>query len=412
MAAREVDFALIGGGLAAGNCARWLRESGSDGSILLIGREPDPPYNRPPCSKEFLQGKETREQTLFRPPEFYEEQQIELLTRVSAMKLDVSERTVTLSNRDQVTFRQALVATGANVRRLTVPGCEFEGIHYLRTLGNSEAIRADAAGKRVVLIGGSYIACEVAASLTELGSSCTLVMLERVPLSRHFGEQAGRFFQSRLEEHGVTVHAEQELDHFEGADGRVGRVVTKSGLELDADAVVMGTGAVPDVNLARAAGLELGTNAGVSVNSRLQSSVPGIYAAGDVAEYESVVHGGRPLRIEHWDVAFNQGKHVALNMLGADRPYDVVPYFFSDLSDWASLEYVGPASDWEREIVRGSLDEGAFSIWYIHQGRVAAALSVGRSEDLAHARRLLASGASLEGRLEQLHDLSSDLAAL
>lgn len=412
MADRHVDFALIGGGLAGGNCARWLRESGAEGSILLIGREPDLPYNRPPCSKGYLQGKESRAETLFRPPEWYDEQDVEVLTRISAMKLDLDARTVTLSSKQEVSFDKALIATGANVRRLNVGGCELEGIHYLRTLGNSDAIRADAAGKRVVLIGGSYIASEVAASLTLLGSTCTMVMLEDVLLSRHFGEQAGRFFQRRLEEHGVTLHGGDELDRFEGAGGRVTRVLTKGGLELDADAVVIGAGAVPEVTLARNAGLQLGDSGGVRVDSRLQSAVPGVYAAGDTAEYESVVHGGRRLRIEHWDVAFNQGKTAALNMLGRDQPHDVVPYFFSDLADWASLEYVGPAYKWDKELVRGSIDEGEFSIWYVQDGRVAAALSVGRSEDLAHAHRLITSGADLGERIAELGDLSSDLATL
>src|SRR5438270_633462 len=242
MSDRQVDYLLIGGGLAAGNCARWLRESGADGSILLVGREPDLPYNRPPCSKGYLQGKESREDTLFRPREWFEEQQIEVLTRVSATRLDPAARTVKLSNGQEIEFGKALVATGAGVRRLNVPGCELDGIHYLRTLGNSDTIRTD--------------------------------------------------------------------------------------------------------------------------------------AAGDIADYDCVVHG-RKLRIEHWDVAFNQGKTAALNMLGRDQPHDVVPYFFSDLSDWASLEYVGPAATWDQEVVRGSLDAGEFSIWYLRQGRVAAALSVG-----------------------------------
>jgi 3-phenylpropionate/trans-cinnamate dioxygenase ferredoxin reductase subunit len=412
MADRHVDYLLIGGGLAAGNCARWLRESGADGSILLVGREPDLPYNRPPCSKGYLQRTESRDETLFRPPEWYEEQQVEALTKVSAMKLDPGSRTVRLSNKLEVGFEKALVATGANVRRLNAPGCELEGIHYLRTLGNSDTIREDAAGKRVVLIGGSYIASEVAASLTELGSVCTMVMLEPVAMSRHFGEKAGRFLQSRLEEHGVTAHGSDQLERFEGSDGRVTRVITKAGLELDADAVVMGTGAVPDVMLARAGGLELGDSGGVSVDSRLQTSVPGIYAAGDIAAYESVVHGGRRLRIEHWDVAFNHGKTAALNMLGRDQPHDVIPYFFSDLSDWASLEYVGPASSWDQEIVRGSIDDGEFSVWYVENGRVAAALSIGRSDDLDHARRLIASGPDLGARAAELGDLSSELSAL
>ena len=412
MADRQVDYLLIGGGIAAGNCARWLRESGADGSILLVGRETDLPYNRPPCSKGYLQGRETRADALFRPAEWYEEQRIEVLTRVSVMKLDPATRTAKLSNKQEVGFGKALLASGANVRRLNVPGSELDGIHYLRAFGNSDTIREDAAGKRVTLIGGSYIACEVAASLTLLGSTCTMVMLEPVTLSRGFGQLAGRFFQDRLEEHGVTVHAEQDLDRFEGADGRVTRVITKSGLELDTDAVVMGTGAIPDVMLARAAGLELGDSGGVRVDSRLQTAVPGIYAAGDVAEYHSVVHDGRPLRIEHWDVAFNQGKAAALNMLGADQPYDVVPYFFSDLADWASLEYVGPASDWDLEVVRGSVEEGEFSVWYLSEGRVAAALSVGRSDDLDHARRLISAGTALGERAAELGELTTDLASL
>jgi 3-phenylpropionate/trans-cinnamate dioxygenase ferredoxin reductase subunit len=249
----------------------------------------------------------------------------------------------------------------------------------------------------------------VAASLTERGSTCTIVMLESVVLSRGFGERAGRFFQDRLEEHGITVVSDDSLDRFEGADGRVTKVVTDSGRELEADAVVIGAGVMPDVTLARGAGLELGDTGGVVVDSQLQTSVPGLYAAGDIADYWSVVHDRR-LRIEHWDVAFNHGKTAALNMLGRDQPHDVVPYFFSDLSDWASLEYVGPATDWDREVVRGSIDEHAFSVWYLDGGSVAAALSVGRSDDLEHARRLIASRAPVDG--DALADLSTDLATV
>ena len=411
MPERHVDYLLVGGGLASGNCARWLREEGADGTILLVGREPDLPYNRPPCSKEYLQGKESREDVLFRPPQWFEEQRIEALTRVSVTGLSPSERKAELSNGQSVTFDKALLATGANVRRLQVPGCELSGIHYLRTLGNSDAIREDASGKRVVLIGGSYIACEVAASLTERGSSCALVMLENVTLSRTFGEQAGRFFQSRLEEHGIQVNGDDSLERFEGADGRVSKVITKGGLELDADAVVIGAGVIPDTTLARSAGLELGESGGVVASSRLETSVPGLYVAGDIAEYDSPIHRRR-IRVEHWDVAFNQGKTVGLNMLGRDQPHDVVPYFFSDLSDWASLEYVGPASKWDQEIVRGSIDEGKFAVFYLDEGRLAAALSVGRSEDLDQARRLITAHTDLSDRANELADLSTDLTTI
>jgi 3-phenylpropionate/trans-cinnamate dioxygenase ferredoxin reductase subunit len=409
VADRSVDFLLIGGGLASGNCARWLRESGADGTILLVGREPQLPYNRPPCSKEYLRA-EDASGVPFRPPEWYQEQQVEALIRTSVTELDAKERKAKLSNGDTVGFDKALLATGANVRRLSVPGCELEGIHYLRTLHNSNAIRADASGKRVVLIGGSYIGAEVAASLTERGSSCTIVMLESVVLSRGFGEQAGRFFQDRLEEHGISVVGDDSLDRFEGSDGRVTKVVTDSGRELDADAVVIGAGVMPDVTVARGAGLALGEKGGVLASSLLETEVPGVFVAGDIAEYESVIHGGRQMRIEHWDVAFNHGKTAALNMLGRVQDHDVVPYFFSDLSDWASLEYVGPALEWDEEVVRGSIDDGSFSLWYLSAGSAAAALSVGRSDDLEHARRLIASRAPVDG--DALADLSTDLAAV
>ncbi len=411
MAEREVEYALIGGGLAAGNCARWLREEGADGSILLIGREPDLPYNRPDCSKDYLRGEKPREDVLFRPPDWFAEQDIEALTKVSVTGLDLEQRTAKLSSGDQVRFDKALLATGANVRRLNVPGCELGGIHYLRTLTNSDTIREDAAGKRVVLVGGSYIASEVAASLTELGSSCSLVMLEGVVLSRGFGEQAGRFFEDRLREHGIEIHGDDSLARFEGADGRVQKVITEGGLELEADAVVIGAGVTPDVMLARGAGLQIGESGGVEVDSHLQTPVSGVFAAGDIADYDSVIHRRR-LRVEHWDVAFNQGKTAALNMLGRNQPHDVVPYFFSDMSDWASLEYVGPASEWDQEVVRGSIEDGEFSIFYLSDGQVAAALSVGRSDDLEHARRLIASHADLRARAAELGDLGTDLGAI
>jgi 3-phenylpropionate/trans-cinnamate dioxygenase ferredoxin reductase subunit len=413
MADRRVAHLLIGGGLASGNCARWLRESGAEGEILLAGREPDPPYNRPPCSKGYLQGKESREDTWFRPAEWWEEQRIELLTRTSVTKLDTAAREATLSTKEVVGYDTALIATGANVRRLNVEGCELEGIHYLRALGNSDAIRAGAAGKRVVLIGGSYIGCEVAASLTAAhGSSCAIVMQEKVCLSRNFGDGAGRWFQDRLEERGVEVHGEDALGRFEGADGRVTHVVTQNGLRLEADTVVIGAGVMPDVTLARAAGLALDEErGGIRCDARLRTSADGVFAAGDVASYDSVPNGRR-IRIEHWDVAFNHGKTAALNMLGQDAPHDVVPYFFSDLADWASLEYVGPAASWDREVLRGSLEGGEFSVWYLDGGRLGGALSVGRSDDLEHARRLIAAGTDLSGSVDALADPSTDLASL
>jgi 3-phenylpropionate/trans-cinnamate dioxygenase ferredoxin reductase subunit len=410
MAVRKVDYLLIGGGLASASCARWLREEGAEGEVLLVGREPDPPYNRPECSKGYLQGKDAREEAFFRPSEWWSEQDIELLTRTSVTGLDLETRTAKLSSKEEVEFGKALIATGANVRRLNVEGCQLEQIHYLRTLGNADAIRAGVQdAEEVVLIGGSYIGCEVAASLTLLGKHCTIVMQEEVTLGRPFGERAGRFFQELLEAHGVTVHGGDELERFEG-DERVAKVITRGGLELAAEAVVIGAGVTPDVQLAQKAGLQIGQRGGVRCSSRLESSLPGVFAAGDICEYDSVVHGGAPMRIEHWDVAFNHGKTAALNMLGRDLPHQEVPYFFSDLADWGGLEYVGPANEWDEEIVRGSIDDASFTNWYLKDGVVKGALTVGRSDDLEAARRLIVDAVALDERQRaRLGDLDSDL---
>jgi 3-phenylpropionate/trans-cinnamate dioxygenase ferredoxin reductase component len=412
MANRNVDYLLIGGGLASANCARWLREEGADGTVLLVGREPDPPYNRPDCSKGYLRGEETREEPLFRPDQWWSEQDIEMLTRTSVTALDLDSRTARLSTKEEVAFGQALIATGANVRRLNVPGCELEQIHYLRTLGNADAIREGVAeAEDVVLIGGSYIGCEVAASLTAIGKRCTIVMQERATLERGFGERVGRHIQGLLEGISVTVHGEDELERFEG-EGRVGKVITRGGLELQADAVVIGAGVTPDTQLAQKAGLAIGERGGVACSSRLQTSTPGVFAAGDVCEYDSVLHGG-PMRIEHWDVAFNHGKTAALNMLGRDVPHTEVPYFFSVLAGLGELEYVGPAASWDEEIMRGSLQDGSFTNWYLRDGRVVAALTFGRSDDLDHARRLLAEKPVLDAMARaRLGDLDADLGAV
>lgn len=410
MADREVDFLLIGGGMASAHCAAELRRRGDDGSILLVGREPEPPYERPPVTKEYLRGEASRADAYVNPPSWYEENGVELLTGRNVLTLDPGERTAKVQGGEEVAFGKALLGTGAMVNILRVEGAENEGIHYVRAFGNADAIRGDAEGaEHVVLIGGSYIGCEVAASLTARGTKCTMIAMEEVALSRTFGERAGRWFQERLEEHGVTFHGGESLGAFEG-DGRVRAVVTESGLSVECDAVVVGAGVRPDAMLAQRAGLEVG-DGGIVCDSKLRTSAEGIYAAGDCCSYESVVHGRR-IHVEHWDVAMQQGIKAGANMLGAEEDYDVVPYFFSDLADWASLEYVGPAYEWDQEVWRGSRDEGEFSVWYLQGGRVAGCLSVDRSEDLAEARRLLAEGVDVSAAVATIEDASGDLASI
>jgi 3-phenylpropionate/trans-cinnamate dioxygenase ferredoxin reductase component len=407
---RRVEHLLIGG-FASGYCAVELRRGGAEGEILLVGREPEPPYERPPLSKEYVRGEAKREDAHVQPASWYEENGVQLRTGTNVMSLDVETRTAKLQGGEEVEFGQALIATGANVNILRVDGSNLDRIHYLRTFGNSDNIRADAEkADRVVLVGGSYIGCEVAASLTSKGTECAIVMMEEVALSRTFGEEVGRWFHELLESKGIEMHGGETLAAFEG-DEHATAVVTESGKKVEGDMVVVGAGVKPDVMLAERAGLKV--DDGIVCDETLQTSVEGIYAAGDVCSYESRVHGRR-LRIEHWDVAMQQGMHAARSMLGEGKPYEVVPYFFSDLADWASLEYVGPAMDWDEVVWRGDRDAGEFAAFYLKDGKVAGALTVERSEDLGHARTLLAEGVDVAGERAKalLGDPDSDLAQL
>ncbi len=410
---QRVEYLLIGG-FAAGYAAAELRKRGADGDILLVGREPEPPYERPPLSKEYLRGEAKREDAYVNPESWYEENSVELRTGTNVMALDAEARTAKLQGGEEVEFGKALLATGANVNLLRVDGSALDRIHYLRTFGNSDNIRADAEkADRVVLVGGSYIGCEVAASLKAKGTDCAIVMMEDVALSRTFGEEAGRWFHDLLTSKGIEIHGGETLAAFEG-DGHASAVVTESGKTIEGDMVVVGAGVKPDVMVAQRAGLEIDEESGgVRCDETLQSSVEGIYAAGDACSYDSRVHGRR-LRVEHWDVAMQQGQHAARSMMGDATPYEVVPYFFSDLADWAGLEYVGPATDWDEVVWRGDREAGEFAVFYLKDGKIAGALTVESSEELAHARTLLAEGVDVGGDEAKavLGDSESDLGQL
>jgi 3-phenylpropionate/trans-cinnamate dioxygenase ferredoxin reductase subunit len=380
---QTVDVLLIGGGIAAATAAATLREEGFTGSVLLVGRELDAPYHRPPITKAYLQGDQTKEDMTIVLPE-----DVQLLTRTSVMSLDPVAKTAKLSTKDTVTFSHALVATGAMVRRLPLDGADKDGIHFLRAPGNADALRKDVEGAgKVVLVGGSYIGCETAASLTTLGKDCTIVMLEEEPLERHFGTTAGRYFRSVLEAHGVTVRGGVDVEAFAGDGERVEGVRLVGGEVVAGDAVVCGVGAIPDVMLARKSGLPIGALGGVSCDAGLRvQGFDGIYAAGDMCEYFSQVHQ-RELRVEHEEHAAAQGATAARAIMGSDEPHLEVPYFFSDLADWCSLEYVGPAADWAREELEGSVEDGAFAVTYLDgSDRVVAYLSVNGAGDLDAAR--------------------------
>jgi 3-phenylpropionate/trans-cinnamate dioxygenase ferredoxin reductase subunit len=382
-----VEHLIVGAGTAGAAAARTLRDAGAE--VLLVGRELDPPYHRPPITKGLLAGTETRESAFFEGLDG-----VELLTRTNVMALDTEARVATLQSKEEIEYGSALVATGAMIRRLNVDGSQLDGIHYLRALNNAESLRRDAESvERVVCVGGSYIGCEVAATLTAAGKRCTVVMLEAEPLERGFGARAGRWFRELLESHGVEIVAESSVSGFAGSE-RVEAVELDDGRLLPAELVVIGVGVQPDVMLARKSGLEIGDSGGIRCDATLRTSADAVYAAGDVCEYASPVHDGRHVRIEHEDHAERQGETAARNMLGASEEHRVVPYFFSDLADWASLEYVGGTAEWDSERVEGSMGDGRFSVWYREGDRVRGVLDVNGHGDLARGREALAAGAT------------------
>jgi 3-phenylpropionate/trans-cinnamate dioxygenase ferredoxin reductase subunit len=397
VADRHADHLLIGGGVASAACAHSLRERGAEGSIVLLGRELDPPYHRPPATKEYLRGEASKEDALVQPESWYEEHGVELRTRAGVRSIDTEARTAKLQGGEEISYGTALLATGSLVNRLRLDGSALDGLHYVRALGNADGIRDDAQeAEHVVIVGGSYIGCEVAASLTGDGRKVTVVMLEDEPMQRGFGPQAGAWVRGLLEAHDVEVLGSEQVAAFEGEE-RVKRVRTEGGRTLKADMVVLGTGVTPDVMLAKAAGLELGDTGGVRCDSCLRTSAESLWAAGDICEYANAAYGRR-LRVEHEDVAERQGKTVAANMLGETQEHTAPPYFWSDLADWTTLEYVGVGGEWDQEQVRGSMDgDEGFSVLYTDAGRLVGCLAVGRSHDLDAATEVVEAGGDLSG---------------
>lgn len=394
MADRTADVLLVGGGIASATAAAELRQRGYEGSILLATREQDPPYHRPPLTKGYLRGHERREETFVHSSAWYAENDVELCTRTSVTALDTDARVAKLQGHGEVHYGQALVATGAMVRRLNADGAQLDGIHYLRALGNADAVRQVAeAARHVVIVGGSYIGTEIAASLNASGVRCTIVMLEQTTLEPHFGSDAGGFVGELLREHGVDVVAGEQVESFEG-DDHVQAILTASGRRIEADAVIVGIGAVPDVMLAKRSGLELGHTGGVRCDSRLRTSAPRVFAAGDMCEYDSPLHGSR-VRIEHEDAAARQGRTAARNMLGDEIAHEIVPYFWSDLADWVTLEYVGLGGPWDGEEIIGSIDDGTFAVRYSRADQLVGVLSVNRPDELEAARATIATAAHL-----------------
>ncbi len=375
----EYRYVIIGGGLAGGNAVDAIREIDGEGSLALVSQEPHNPYQRPPLSKGFLMGQAGREKVYLRSAGHYAKKKVDLLVGVRATGLSPETRFVTLDDGRTLKYGRLLLATGGRARRLPIPGNDLPGVFALRSIEDSERIR-DAAGegKRALILGGSFIGSEVASSLAQLGTQVTMVFPDRRLLERIAPQELGEFLQTLYRDRGVNILPETTAERLEGQDG-VERAVLDDGQVVDVDLVVMGVGIELNTELARRAGLDVDDAGGVVVDEHLCTSNPCIYAAGDIAAWPDPTFG-RQLRLEHWDVAKNQGICAGRNMAGEVEAYTTLPYFFSDLFD-LSFEVWGNLDSWDETILRGSLEEGSFAFYYFDDGRMVGVLALDRPDE-------------------------------
>jgi 3-phenylpropionate/trans-cinnamate dioxygenase ferredoxin reductase subunit len=372
MTVRDVEHLIIGGGVAAAKAAEGLRAAGGEGAAVVMTAEPELPYERPPLSKEFLRGETGREKTRTHDEAWYRDQDVEVLLATRASTLDPGTRTVTTELGDQLRYGGLVLATGATPVRLGLPGEDLEGVYYLRTVDDSERLRAAISrAETMVVIGGGFIGAEVAASASQMDTRVTLLELEQTLWTRAVGPEMGRFFEAFLRDRGVHVRTRTGAKELEG-DGEVEAVVLPDGTRLHADVVVIGVGVRPDVDLAERAGLAV--DDGILVDEHLRAA-DRIWAAGDVANAAHPTFGR--IRIDHWAEALNQGLIAGRNLAGASARYDRVPYFFSDQFD-LSLSYLGHARQWDQLVTRGDqqVKQPRFVAWFLRQGIARAALIV------------------------------------
>ena len=384
----RIPYVIIGGGLAATAAIDAIRRRDKTGRLALIGAEVHLPYDRVPLSKDYLLGRMEREDVFLRRPRFYERHRVERFLGQSATAVDASARTVMLDNGDEVGFEKLLLATGGRPRRLSITGADLDGIHYLRTLEDSDALRAAMANaRRAAVVGGGFIGCEVATAFAQSGLQTTLIEVTPAPLSLVLDAETSAFIASFLSQQGVTLRTDTAAAQFVGARGRVERVITNGGEAIEVDVVVIGVGIAPNTELAAAAGLDVDN--GVVVNEYLEAA-DAIYAAGDVARYYSPTLG-RHLRVEHYDVALQHGRTAGANMAGAHLAYTELPYFFSHMGA-LHIDVIGDMSVRQQCVRRGPLSlEPGFAQFYFADGLLQAALFVnGKPDHLQAARERIA----------------------
>ncbi len=369
----EETFVIAGASLAGAKAAETLRAEGFDGRLVLLGSEHERPYERPPLSKDYLRGESERKQVYVHDEGFYAEHEIDLRLGRTAVGLDTSTAELALDDGERLRYDRLLLTTGAEPRRLSIPGAALDGVLYLRDVGDSDALRERLdRGGSVVVIGAGWIGAEVAASARQRGLEVTVLDPAAVPLERVLGAEVGAIYRDVHADHGVRMLLGTGVAEFEGATA-VERVHTSDGRVLECDFVVVGIGAQPRAELAERAGLDV--DDGILVDEQLRTSVPGVYAAGDVARARHPLYA-QSIRVEHWANALHQGPVAARNMLGRPEAYERVPYFFSDQYD-VGMEYAGFATSWDRVVFRGDPASREFFAFWLVEDRVVAGMNVG-----------------------------------
>ncbi len=380
-------FIIIGASLAGAKAAEELRTQGFDGRVVLIGSESERPYERPPLTKDYLRGESEREKAYVHEQGFYEDHQFELVLGSTVTGIDPAHARVALADGRELTYDRLLLATGAEPRRIPIAGAELDGVHYLRTLQDCDALRERlGTGGRVVVVGAGWIGSEFAASARQRGLEVTIVDPLALPNERIFGSEIGAFYRDVHAQHGIELLLGEGVDAFEG-DGAVSRVRTSSSRTLECDFAVVGIGVAPRVQLASDAGLEVDN--GIVVDEKLQTSAPNVFAAGDVANAWHPFYQQR-IRVEHWANALNQGPAAARAMLGQQVSYDRIPYFFSDQYE-VGMEYSGFVTEWDEVVFRGERDGGEFIAFWLRDGRVVAGMNINVWDVNEHVQALIRS---------------------
>jgi 3-phenylpropionate/trans-cinnamate dioxygenase ferredoxin reductase component len=404
-------FLILGAGIAGGNAAATLRDEGFEGRVILIGDEPGVPFGRPPLSKTYLRSEEPLEDWYVRPAEWYGEHDVERL-EATVVVVDADAHKIVLESGEEIEYEKLLIATGGRNRRIDVPGADLEGIHQLRTVAECEAIKSEAvADRRAVVVGMSFIGCEVAASLTQLGVRVTAAFPGTAPLERILGKEVGGAVGAFHRAKGVDLLPDSQVTAFEGS-GRVETAVTAGGNRIPCDFAVVGIGIQPEVPQLDSS---LALDNGVLVDELCRASAPHVYAAGDVANHLHPLFGR--VRVEHYNNGEKMGSAAARSMLGSTAPYDYIHTFWSDQYEH-KLEYAGHATEWDRFVIRGSLEDGKLLGFYLKSGVLLAAVGLDRGGDpeldedseMAASARLVAAQARPEA--EQLADEDVDLWSL